>query len=935
MSPIFFGAVFLSFSLTELVRAQQRSSDGVWQEIEVAGIALPKEREIIPQAYRTIRLNKEALQDTLRRAPMEYTDAARNREVVLTLPMPDGRFARFRIEESPIMAPELAAKFPEIKTYRGQGIDDRTATIRFDVTPLGFHAQVLSAQETIYLDPFARGDTENHISYFKRDYRKAASVRCLAEASEGGEGVTMAEAQMVVPNTVPPNGATLRNYRLALAAAGEYTIAAGGTVPLAMARMATSMNRVNGIYERELALRMTLVAGNDALIYTDPNTDPYTDTTNFTTMMNQNQDNLNAVIGMDNYDIGHLFCTSNGGAAPVRSTCNDAFKGRGVTGLPNPVGDPFDVDFAAHEMGHQHGGLHTFNTTTGVCAPPFRNAMSTYEPGSGSTPMSYVGTCAPNNLQRNAHDYFHVRSLEQMVAHMTVAGNCAAQTATGNTPPTVSAGGNFTIPRNTPFTLTASASDGNADAVTYAWEEYDLAGMAGASPPEGDADGVARPIFRTYPPTINPTRTFPSLPYILNNANVPPAIYDCGLPEPCIIGESLPNITRTMNFQVTARDNRAGGGGIASASMQVNVDAGAGPFVVTQPDTAVSWAGGTQQTALWDVANTTAAPVSAANVNIRLSTDGGNSFPIFLAVNTPNDGTEAIMVPNFSTTTARIKVEAAGNIFFDISGANFSISGSGPFPPPTTLANISTRLRVETGDNVLIGGFIITGTQLKRVIVRGIGPSLSLADKLANPTLELRNSAGGLIEANDDWMQSPNKQAIIDSTIAPSNELESATVAMLPANNGYTAIVRGVSDSTGIGVVEAYDLDTSADSRLANISTRGLVQTDDNVLIAGTIVVGQSSQKVIIRAIGPSLNVAGKLANPTLELRDGNGALLEANDDWQQSPNQQAIIDSTIPPSDPLESAIVRILAPAPHTAIVRGVNDTTGIAVVEVYALN
>ena len=370
-------------------------------------------------------------------------------------------------------------------------------------------------------------------------------------------------------------------------------------------------------------------------------------------------------------------------------------------------------------MGHQHGGLHTFNTTAGFCSS-FRNMISAFEPGSGSTPMSYVGTCAPSNLQRNADDYFHVRSLEEMVAHMTGAGNCAAQSATGNTPPTVNAGANFNIPRNTPFALTASASDGNCDAVTYAWEEYDL---GPPSPPEGDADGMARPIFRSYPPTANPTRTFPSLQYILNNANVPPATYDCGLPDPCLTGESLPNITRTMNFQVTARDNRAGGGGIVSAMMQVSVNAGAGPFVVTQPNTAVSWTGGTQQTVLWNVAGTTAAPISAATVNILLSTDGGNTFPTILAAGTANDGTEVITVPNLPTTTARIKVEAVGNIFFDISGANFTIAGGGPAPTPTALANIATRLLVETGDNVLIGGFIVTGTQPKRVIVRAIGPS--------------------------------------------------------------------------------------------------------------------------------------------------------------------------------------------------------------------
>jgi hypothetical protein len=253
---------------------------------------------------------------------------------------------------------------------------------------------------------------------------------------------------------------------------------------------------------------------------------------------------------------------------------------------------------------------------------------------------------------------------------------------------------------------------------------------------------------------------------------------------------------------------------------------------------------------------------------------------------------------------------------------------------PTVLANISTRLPVGTGDNVLIAGFIVTGNQNKKVIVRAIGPSLTLAGKLADPILELHDGSGALLEMNDNWQDSPNKQAIIDSTIPPSNPLESAIVRSVPPGN-YTAIERGVNNGTGIGVVEAYDLDTSATSKLANISTRGLVQTGDNVLIAGTIVVGQASQKVIIRALGPSTGVPGAMADPTLELHDGNGALLEANDNWVDSPNKQAIIDSTIPPPNNLESAIVRILTPGNYTAIVRGVNNSTGIAVVEVYALN
>ena len=253
---------------------------------------------------------------------------------------------------------------------------------------------------------------------------------------------------------------------------------------------------------------------------------------------------------------------------------------------------------------------------------------------------------------------------------------------------------------------------------------------------------------------------------------------------------------------------------------------------------------------------------------------------------------------------------------------------------PVSLANISTRLPVETGDNVLIGGFIITGAQPKKIILRALGPSLPVPNVLANPILELRNSSGGLIAINDNW-RSDQEGEIIATTIPPPSDLESAIVATVPANNSaYTAIMRGVNGGTGTGVVEVYDLNRTVDSKLGNISTRGLVQTGDNVLIGGLIVFGEDPVKVIVRAIGPSLSLPGKLADPTLGLHDGNGTLLMENDNWR-SAQEAEVIATTIPPSHDRESAIVRMLTPGNYTAIVRGVNNTTGIGVVEAYGLN
>jgi plastocyanin len=268
-------------------------------------------------------------------------------------------------------------------------------------------------------------------------------------------------------------------------------------------------------------------------------------------------------------------------------------------------------------------------------------------------------------------------------------------------------------------------------------------------------------------------------------------------------------------------------------------------------------------------------------------------------------------------------------------------------PTTTTLGNISTRLAVQTGDNVLIGGFIVTGTQPKKVLVRAIGPSLNvngvpLPGKLENPTLDL-NGPGGLIMSNNDW-KSAQEAEIMATGAQPTNDLESAIVATLPANStGYTAIVRGVNNTTGIALVEAFDLDSTVDSKLANISTRGFVQTVDNVMIGGFIVLGPDPQRVLVRAIGPSLAnavppVLGALPDPILELHDSNGAILDSNDNWQDSIDKQAIIDSGVAPTNVMESAIITTLPSSVtgigYTAIVRGVNGVTGVALVEVYAL-
>lgn len=645
------GVLIHSFTTQPGLAAVQ--GEPLWQDVSIATLnAVSSERWVQPLTYRGLRLNQNALTQLLAQAPLERTAAAQDKQLIIPLPLPAGGTGRFRFVESPIMAPALAAKFPTLKTYYGQGLDDLTASVRFDVTLTGFHAMILSAGETTYIDPLARGNADFYISYSKRELRKLGwAIECFAQNEAAASPAPPATPFVV-------GGALLRTYRLALAATGEYTAFHGGTVARAMSAIVTSMNRVNGVYERDVAVRMQLVANNDSVVFNDAATDPYTNS-NGLTMLGQNQTTLDNIIGSANYDIGHVFSTGGGGVASLRSVCVTGSKARGVTGSSAPVGDGFDIDYVAHEMGHQFGGNHTFNGTTSSCSGN-RAASAAYETGSGSTIMAYAGICGAENLQPNSDDYFHVKSLEEIYAFINgTGGNCAVATATGNLPPTVNAGASYTIPAQTPFALNAAGSDLNGDILSYCWEQYDL---GTASPP--NTDNGNRPIMRSYNPTASATRIIPRLQDLLTNTTS--------------VGESLATTTRTLNFKVTARDNRAGAGGIRDASTQIFTRVEAGPFLVTAPNTAVIVQGGNTQVVTWNVANTNAAPINCTNVKISLSTNGGLTFPIVLAANAPNNGSAVVDIPNLPTTQARIKVEAIGNIFFDLSNANFIITpGSG------------------------------------------------------------------------------------------------------------------------------------------------------------------------------------------------------------------------------------------------------------------
>jgi hypothetical protein len=605
-------------------------------------------------AGRALRLDVAAMRGYLRAVPME---SARGAGAPLALPLPGGGFARFDVVESPVIDPALQRRFPDIRTYRGQGQDDRTASVRLDLTPRGFHAMILSGRGTTLIDPIQEGDTAHYASRKKREARPGERFRCLTHEQDGPPARAGGSPEAL------PVGDTLRTFRFALAADGEYTanvcLPEPPGIACALAQMTTGVNRVTGIFERDIAVRLTLIADEPLIIYTDGETDPYTNGVP-AVMREENQANLDAVIGSPNYDIGHVFGTGGGGIAVIGGVCLNPHKGRAATGLANPIGDPFYVDYVSHEIGHHFGSNHSFNGTTLFCGPN-RHAPTAWEPGSGSTIMSYSGLCDNEDVQFFSDDYFHVGNQIEMSNFLdTIGAVCSANSPTGNTIPTVSAGGDLVLPAATPFTLTATGSDPDGDALTFAWEEMDL-----GAPGPPNTDNGNRPIFRTYEPDPSPARTFPRLEYILDYDNTPPA---------APVSESLPVTTRAMQFRATIRDNRSGGGGVASDLMVVSVQSGAGPFKVTGPDTAVTWTVGAEEVVAWNVANTEAPPVSCAAVDIRLSADGGASFPTVLAAATPNDGAETITVPDVPTTTARVRVGCSGAPFFDLSNANFTIA---------------------------------------------------------------------------------------------------------------------------------------------------------------------------------------------------------------------------------------------------------------------
>jgi hypothetical protein len=607
-------------------------------------------------------LNKSSIATYLSTAPDRYE--ATSSPVLVAIPNPEGKTDTFEIFSTQTMSPDLAQSLPSVKSYVGRNISNKSHALRITITPQGFFGMTTGSRYgQTFINPFAK-NTNTYIVFSKKDAVRKNMAAFHCEVVDTNT-VNLSKASVANPKFI--DGGILRRYRLGVAATVEYSeyhwLAAGLTAgntdadkkDAVQAAIVVTIDRVNQVYERDLGITLELIANNRDVIYLgDANNDPYTDSSS-TALINENQTVFDAVILTGNYDIGHVFSTGGGGLASTPSVCNSNAKARGVTGQGNPVGDSFDIDFVAHEMGHQFGANHTQNNNCN------RNATTAMETGSANTIMGYAGICTPN-VQSNSDAMFHYISILEISNYLVGTsfdtGSCAQEITIVNAAPVIQAVSDYVIPQNTPFSLQAAATDANGDGLTYSWEQLD--NEAATMPPQSTSTGG--PSFRTFLPSNNPVRYFPAMSTLLTNS------YSS-------TWEVLPNVDRTLNFGVVVRDNNILGGQVSSETTTLRVNDTAGPFRVTsQSTTGAIWVANSTETITWNVANTDdPSGVNTQNVDILLSVDSGATYTTVLIANTPNDGSEDIIVPDIQGPNARIMVKASDNVFFDINEQSFSI----------------------------------------------------------------------------------------------------------------------------------------------------------------------------------------------------------------------------------------------------------------------
>jgi hypothetical protein len=614
---------------------------------------------LVPEQYRIVSADQQGLM-----AYMSALSADAAKASVISLPAPDGTATDFYVWKTTMMEEPLQQRYQQIQTFTAVAKNNKNITAKLDFTVNGFHAMIFDGERTFMIDPYADVSDGYYSVYYKKDYKRPVDQVMNCEI---GDEQRVGNLHGNIDGTLAGSGqkqygSTKKSFRLALACTGEYATAVGGATPTkasVLSAMVTSMNRVNGIYERELGVTMILIGNDTAIIYLDPNNDPFTANNNGNQLLGQNQNNTASVIGNANYDIGHIFSTGGGGVAFLGCVCKNNQKARGVTGSANPVGDAYDVDYVAHEMGHQFAGDHSFNKCSGT-----ENEETAFEPGSGSTIMAYAGICGPyNDIQPHSDAYFHAISLLEITDFLENNATCALDDVNGTplvTLPSITAV--YNIPYQTPFELQAPlATAASSDSITYCWEQTDLGNYQQSD--TGSANFTAGPSFRSFTPTTSRWRVFPRIDSIIKNITA----YQ---------GEKLSAVARTLTFGATARNLKSGFGSIdiSDGTLTLHVINTGAPFKVTSPDVASEVAYALAPKAItWNVVQTDVAPISAANVDIFLSVDGGYTYPFSLASGVPNNGSATVTMPDTSSTKARVKVKGAGNVFFDISDANFTL----------------------------------------------------------------------------------------------------------------------------------------------------------------------------------------------------------------------------------------------------------------------
>ena len=712
-----------------------RAGSSLWQQVPVEMAPSQQVQVFHPSSYQVYTFNEDLLKMQMFSLSTDPAQA-----MIVELPMPDGSYRNFRVWQAPMMPDDLAARYPEIKTFTAVAADNARVTGKLDFTVFGFHAMILDGENTFMIDPYDHFHDGYYMVHYKRDEVRTIENRMKCQVAGHDELSPEGESMDIMQTTLPKleaktvNGWNKRTYRLALSADHQYCQAATGlsspTIAQALSCMTTSMNRINGVYNREFSVQMNFCSKEDTLIWPTATgsvngADPFSAIdANGTACLSANQTQCTNRVGAANYDVGHVFTTGGGGISSLGVVCQNSSKAQSCTGSPTPVGDGYDIDYVAHEMGHEFGSEHTFNNNMdGSCSG---NAVSScaYEPGSGGTIMDYGGICNPDDLQPHSDPYFSASSAQQIITKLAGSENaCAVITTTSNKSVSLAAfTATYTIPYHTPFELTGPvAVDSVADtANTYGWLQWNL-GDFGKRLNQTYLKG---PIFRSYNPVYNPTRIFPKLNMVLSGT-----LSNAGTEN--AEGEKAADTARFLTFKMAVRDVINGYGCflLPDDTIHLNVVANStfGGFKVTsQGTTGISYTGGSTQTITWNVVGTDVAPVSAATVDIYMSTDSAATWT--LIGNFPNNGSASVTVPNPPATSAkcRFKVKGSGNVFFNINKNNFTVTYNSSLPTAvTTVAAAASDIKVYPvpANDVL---HITTGTKavMNAVIYNAMGQSV-------------------------------------------------------------------------------------------------------------------------------------------------------------------------------------------------------------------